>query len=364
VKEYEKIERLIIAEIENKHIQGFLPSERKLALHYNTSRINIKQAIKRLLERKIVYSASPRRLAVSKLAKRTKKIAFVSFLKGDWQKIQSPIFQDSIKSAIENVPDGYECKYYGGTIKDEADVLKQLLADRVDGIISIPHAIGYYLNNIELYTELQKNDCKIVFMLRNIKEVISTSVLPDEMFLIEQAVKSLKAKGCKHIIMIEREKSWMGNYRQNIFKFKYYKNKTYHHISSENIDYHIPDNLDKVTNRLEDKLESLKIPKKEKIGFICLGGDQWVLPLADIFSRQKREIFDIVSEGQVRDKWQDEFAVRNIPDDIFINNTIDFKGYKMGKTAVDHLIALIESNAVYSNTIFIKPNINLKEKNN
>jgi DNA-binding LacI/PurR family transcriptional regulator len=359
LKEYEKVERLIIAEIENKHIQGFLPSERKLALRYSTSRINIKQAIKRLIGREIVYSASPRRLAISKPSEHTKKIAFVSFLKGDWQNIQSPIFRDSIKSAIENVPDAYECKYYGGTAEDEANVLKQLITEKVDGIISIPHSIGYYLNNIELYTELQKNDCKIVFMLRNIKEVISTSILPDEMFLIEEAVESLKAKGCEHIVMIERENSWMGKYRRNAFKFKYYKEENYHNIGSGDVDYDNHGNFDNVKSELKAKIKSLNIPKDKKVGFICLGGDQWILPLWDIFKTKNRNPFHIVSEGQRREFFLNQFADRNIPSDIFINNTINFKGHEMGKTAVDHLIALIESDAVYSNTIFIKPDINL-----
>jgi DNA-binding LacI/PurR family transcriptional regulator len=357
VKEYEKIERLIIAEIENGHIQGVMPSERKLALRYGTSRINIKQATKRLLERKIIYSISPRRLAVAEADKRTKKIALFSFLKTDWRKLQSPIFRDSISSVIENVPKDYEFNFYGGTVEDEADILRQMITDKVDGIISIPHAIGYYLNNIELYSELQKNGCKIVFLLRNIKEVISTSVLPDEMFLIERAVKALKEKGCKHIVLIEREKSWMGNYRRNIFKFRYYKDNYCHHIDSNDIDYRITNDLREVTVDIENKLEQLNIPEDEKVGFLCMCGDQWVLPLWDIFRRQGRTDFHVVSEGQIRGTLQEEFNRKSIPEDIFVNRTIDFKGAKMGTTAIKHLIALIESNSVYSNTILVKPDI-------
>ncbi len=363
MKEYEKIERLVLAEIENDHIQGILPSERKLALRYGTSRINIKQALKRLQEREIVYSVSPRRLAVAKNNKRTRKIAFTSFLKGDWRSLQSPIFKNTIQSVMENVPEDYEFKYYCGSVEEEAEALKELIADKVDGVISIPHAIGYYLNNIELYTELQKNDCKIVFLLRNIKEVISTSVLPDEMYLIEQSMQALRARGCEHIIMIERENSWMGNYRRNIFKFKYYKDADCHHFGSENIDYRAAEDFSSVRDELEQKINQLKIPADSKVGFMCLGGDQWVLPLWDIFRQQERELFHVVSEGQIRKQLQEQFDKRDIPDDLFLNDPIDFKGVKMGKTAIDHLVALVESNAVYSNTILVKPNINLKERN-
>ena len=360
MKEYERIERLIIAEIEDKRIKDFLPSERKLAAHYNTSRINIKQAVKRLIDRKIVHFASPRRLAVSSPNKSTKRIAFFSFLNTDWKNIKSPIFRDSISSALASVPDGYECNYYCGTVEDEARILKQLLKEKIDGIIVIPHAIGYYLNNIELYSELQKNDCKVVFMLRNIKEVISTSVLPDEMLLIEQSVEALRGEGCEHIVMIERQNSWMGNYRRNIFKFRYHKDDKCHYIGSEDVEYNVPERMETVTDKIDKELNSLKLPKDKKTGFVCLGGDQWVLPLWDIFQRRKGAEFKVISEGQVRDKLQDEFVARGIPDDVFINETVDFKGQEMGKTATDHLIALIESNAVYSNTIFIKPDINLK----
>lgn len=357
MKEYEKIERLIIAEIENGNIQGVMPSERKLALRYGTSRINIKQATKKLLERRIIHSASPRRLAVTEVDKKTKNIALFSFLKTDWRKLQSPLFRDSISSVIENVPKDYEFNFYSGTVEDEADFLRQMIADKVDGIVSIPHAIGYYLNNIELYSELQKNGCKIVFLLRNIKEVISTSVLPDEMFLIEKAVKALRDKGCRHIIMIERENSWMGNYRRNIFKFRYYKDPYCYQIDSNDIDYRITDDLSEVTADIEQKFNTLDISEDEPVGVLCFCGDQWALPLWDIFKRQGRSNLHIVSEGQIRNALQKEFDRKNIPDDVFINRTIDFKGSIMGKTAIKHLIALIESNSVYSNTILIKPDI-------
>lgn len=360
MKEYEKIERLIIAEIENKHFKSFLPSERKLALHYNTSRINIKQAIKKLLHRGIVHFASPRRLAINYQEKTRKKIAVFSFLNTHWENIKSPIFRESISTVLNSIPDSFECQYYFGTVQDEEKILKQLLKDQIDGIITIPHAIGYYLNNLELYSELQKNDCKIVFMLRNIKEVISTSILPDEMDLIENSVDYLRKAGCEHIVMVERKKSWMGNYRENIFKFKYYKNPTLHHINSANIDYKVQDDLDMVTQELESKLDLLEIPENAKVGFICLGGDQWVIPLWDICKRQKRNTFKVISEGQIRNELKDELSLRNIPENIFLNESINFKGSEMGKTAVDHLTALIESNAFYSNTIYVKPEINIK----
>jgi DNA-binding LacI/PurR family transcriptional regulator len=345
----------MIAEIKNRDIVDYLPSERELASRYNTSRINVKQATQALLNHKLILKVLPRKFVVTSETKLTRKIVFISFLRCDWTKMQSRYFTETIRGVLDGIPSDYTCQYFGVDLDKEAEILQELIEHPVDGLIAIPHTIGHYLVNVDLYSKLERLGCKIVFLLRDIREVISSSVMPDTMCIIRHAVNLLRENGCGHIVMLERDNSWMSDFRRDLLMFEYYQDPRCHFVTTANMACNPVNNYQDVTHELSGKITALNLPKRERVGIISLCGDQWILPLWDVLHDQCGIDFKVFADGQIRDTLVDDLKAKSITEDIFVNTPINYNSEQIGGAGVKHLISLIESNANYHRTILIQP---------
>ncbi|MBL8991792.1 MAG: LacI family DNA-binding transcriptional regulator [Spirochaetia bacterium] len=200
---YEEVEEQLQREIAGGIFDDAIPSSRELARRYGTTRSSVDRALAELRGAALIESV-PR--VGHRVVARKKRYTDVAWL---WPHEDQPgaLFQEAFDVVKKNIPIDYNLLFqsYSNDPAVERECLLKFIALRLDGLFVLPCLREGRLVNLDLYQKLIRINTRLVFMMRDVREVAATSIFYDNRSYMDEMMAYLAAKGAKTRVYLAME---------------------------------------------------------------------------------------------------------------------------------------------------------------
>lgn len=200
---YEEVEAQLQREIASGSFNEAIPSSRELARRYGTTRSSVDRALAELRGAALIESV-PR--IGHRVVSKKKRYTDVAWL---WPHEDQPgaLFQEAFDVVKKNIPIDYNLLFqsYAHDPAVERECLLKFIALRLDGLFVLPCLKEGRLVNLDLYQKLLRMNTRLVFMMRDVREVAATSIFYDNRSYMDEMMGYLAAKGAKTRVYLAME---------------------------------------------------------------------------------------------------------------------------------------------------------------
>jgi len=340
---YSEIASKIISDIQQKKINGKLPSIRTLASRYNVSRAPIERAISELRAQGYVASFPRSRNILLDTKKPTNTIHFLS--RGA-DESRNHLFYDAFDVIRCSAGSAYTLSVQSyNSISDEAECLMKILQDPPAGLYAIPVLTDQKLVNPELYESIVKMGVKTIFLMRDVREIPAYSVYYDNASVIDSMFTMLEENSCGVRIHITQDTHEILFLRKTHFDLHYAEKNGCYWIEMPSVCKESDSHILELLIKKFDELRLKEISNFKKIG-ICCSNELYLYAVYKVLNTLHIENYKLISDGLTRYAVHEFFpeSAREFKPDLFNYPDIDYRGKDAGQEAVRLMQYMLERN--------------------
>lgn len=348
---FEEVELQLNQDIAAGQFGEQLPSSRQLAQRYGVSKTSIERAVAEL-------RAAGRVVTIPRVGHRLVKPSTprnqIGFL---WPRVNPgsrDMFHDAFDQIREHFPPAYNLLVQSHDHSDEGEheALLKFQSMELAGLLAYPRIAQGRLVHRELYEKIARMGTRIVFLMRDIKEIPATSVCYCNRSYMELVMKWLAGRGASVRVHLSLAGHEMERLRRAHFMDEFAPQPGCYWSDLPEI---VADNLRDVVRLFVEDMRCQGIDRAAKRGRLGLSCSNDLYVVAGWLALRELGITDAVyvSTGSIRLQYQ-QFFKPPVPDfDAHVMDypTISFRAADIGRIAMTRLLYMIENNEPLTETI-------------
>lgn len=345
---YEEVEEQLQREIASGVFDASIPSSRELARRYRTTRSSVDRALAELRGAALIESVP--RVGHRVVAKK-KRYTDVAWL---WPHEDQPgaLFQEAFDVVKKNIPIDYNLLFqsYSNDPAVERECLLKFIALRLDGLFALPCLKEGRLVNLDLYQKLLRINTRLVFMMRDVREVAATSIFYDNRSYMDVTMDYLAAKVAKTRIYLAMEGLEIERPRRAHFDLTYASVPDCHWFQFPVI---VEDNGEEVVKQIAETFRRQGLSAKS--GRIGIAGANDLYAYAGWKALRTLGLDEpvLVSNGAIRNIVPRFFrlAPEEVPEAMRAYPDLSFRAAEIGKLALERMIYMFRRGENLSESI-------------
>ncbi len=338
---YQELEAKLNDGIAKGEFSASIPSARELARRYKTTRSSVERAIAELRANGVIETV-PR--VGHRIIRQKKRFTSVGML---WPNDSTPssLFHETFDEIQTSLPMDYTLftQTYGADPAAERDCLAKFLSMNIQGLFAFPVIEHDRLVNRDMYEKLARVGVKIVFLMRDVREIAASCIYYDNASLVEAMLSKLSEFGAQVFVHLSYAGHEVERIRKRYFFMRYGASTMHHWVDLAEIRR---DNWRDVLSEMKEKIASLDLAANHpgmRIGFSC-SNDLYVYlgwrALIDIGLRD----YKLLSDGWLRSEIMDFFHVAPSEMDMNVFNypRLSFRADDVGRLALERMRFMLD----------------------
>lgn len=338
---YQDLEAKLNDGIAKGEFTSTIPSARELARRFKTTRSSVERAIAELRANGVIETV-PR--VGHRVIRQKTRFTSVGML---WPNDTAPtsLFHETFDEIQTSLPMDYTLftQTYGADPAAERDCLTKFLSMNVQGLFAFPVIDHDRLVNRDMYEKLVRVGVKIVFLMRDVREIAASCIYYDNASLVEALLAKLSSFGAQAFVHLSYADHEVERIRKRYFSMRYSESPAHHWIDLSEVRR---DNWRDVLAEMKDKITALGLPAKhpgKRIGFSC-SNDLYVYlgwrALTDIGIAD----YKLLSDGFLRSEIFDFFRIAPADVDMSIYNypKLTFRADDIGRLGLERMRYMLD----------------------
>jgi DNA-binding LacI/PurR family transcriptional regulator len=353
MKTYERVSELISDALSAGQWESGLPSERDLAAEFGVSRGSVEKALARLERLGVMRSrlgaghevaTRPPTQGIFKTVLLSSTCAFDGYL--------TSFFEDAYHAILGNARKQMSlfAEFCDFKVAQEKHHLLSLLRRPPQGIYAFPFVRHHRLVHLDLWKQMMLKGVRLVFLFRDVREIIAPSISVDQRAVIDAFLGQLGRWGCTRFVDCGNTGPVPG--RAEAWRLFYGDGKRHFTLD-------LPEESDNGAERralIQAGLARLALPKNEKIGLFCADAAD-VLLAHQAMTKLGFAHFKAMHDGRMPFHAFDRYGLsrEGLPRDLFAQPSLDYRSHEMGALAADLMLRMLEKNHNYAASVVLKP---------